>query len=347
MGNASSNKIIRVANHFTDLVFKYTQEEMDILFFLMSIIRNDRLEYTFKVSDIEAVSGREINNTRFRESIVSLGKRPYEDIRSENNWDTFFLFVSLRMRDGLMTVTINQDLIPILCDLKSEYTSLQLASGFRLNGKYSKRLYLSLARWKRLGGYVYEVDKLMTILQYERKDKSDGIGGFKRLVTRAVADINENTEINVGAEWIKTGKRVTHVKFAVRKGKRCNDVLDYSSDIELLMMKKELVSRGISEEMVERLHAEGCTMSDVRKIMDFAIQAVNNGTRVSHPGAYLTECFRKAGFLKEEDDRQRKIETYRRLIESGTQVDLIEDLLIHDGISMEEVLNINKKNKRK
>lgn len=342
MKDVSNKKIVRVANHFTDLVFKYTQEEMDILFFLMSVIIKERLEYSFTVSDIEAVSGREINNTRFRKSIVNLGKRPYEDIRSEDNWDTFFLFVSLRMRDGVMTVTINKDLIPILCDLKSEYTSLQLASGFRLNGKYSKRLYLSLARWKGLGGYIYEVDMLMTILQYERKKESDAIGGFKRIVTRAVIDINDNTEIHVGVEWIKTGKRVTHVKFSVRKGKRCNDVVDYNSDMELLMMKKELIPRGVSEDVVERMHAEGCTMEDVRRIMNYAIQAINNGTHVNHPSAYLTECFRKAGFLKEEDDRLRKIETYRRLISSGTQVALIEELLIQDGISINEILNHNK-----
>lgn len=337
-----SKKIIRVDNSFTECQFNYTQEELDILFFLMSIIRKNQTEYLFSISDIEVLAGKQMNSKRFRVSISELGKRPYESLRSEDDWDVVFLFRSVKYRRGMISVEINEEMISILCDLKSNYTSIQLASGFRLNGKYSKRLYLLLSRWKRTGGKVYEIDHLMDILQYERKDTKDRIVSFKRMLSTAIKDINKNTEMHIDdPEWIKTGRPFTHVKFSIRKGRRINDLLDFNADTELVEMKKKLLPTGISSEDIERLHAEGCTMKDVKRVYEHAEQAIKNGTKISNPGAYVLECFRRAGFLQDIGRKHELIETYRRLIENGTPVELLTDLLKKEGISIKEVLNNN------
>jgi plasmid replication initiation protein len=108
---------------------KYTQEEMDILSHVMSIIRSDRTEYQFSVSDIEQVGGKKINKTQFRTSILNLAQRPYEKFYSEDKWETFFIFKSIEYdNNATIKISLNEEVLLLLCDLKANYTKIQLSS---------------------------------------------------------------------------------------------------------------------------------------------------------------------------------------------------------------------------
>ena len=107
-----SNDLIKVDNRFTQMHFKYTQEEMDILFYVMSIIRDETTRYEFAVSDIEDISGKEIQRSRFRDSITRLAKRPYEITHSEDKWKTLFIFKSIEYDCGIIRLSLNEEMIP-------------------------------------------------------------------------------------------------------------------------------------------------------------------------------------------------------------------------------------------
>lgn len=336
---AKSNDLIKVDNRFAEMHFKYTQEEMDILFYVMSIIRTDTTEYRFAVSDIEKVSGKKINNVQFRESILSLAKRPYEKFLSDDKWETFFVFKSIRYDNGSIRLSLNEEVVPLLCDLKANYTQLQLASGFRLNGKYSKRLYLLMCRWRNLGGKIYEIDEIANILKFEMKDGDrSNVGNFKKMLTRAANDINSNTDIFLEAKWIKTGRNTTHVNFLIRKGKVREDDMKRLSDPELGKMKALLMPCGIPELLVERLYSEGCHFAAANMVHKQALKAISNGTRVDMPGAYLLQCFRQKGYLMSDEERNTKIRVYREMIENGAEPETLRPVLDRLGIFIEEVM---------
>lgn len=334
--------VVRMDNHFTECPFKYTQEEMDLLFFIMSIIRKDKIEYDFSIQDVMKVMGKQIRYDRMRETFKSLSSRPYEIIHDDENWSMSYLFTSIVCVKGNIHLSVNKHLIPMLCDLKKKYTSIQLASGFRLNGKYSKRLYMLLARWKNVGGKFYETAHLMEILQYERKDTSDAAAVFRRTIARAVEDINRNTELEVGVEWQKIRQKISGVKFSIKKNRRDNTcVIDFNTDVDFILMKDELMSCGVSEEYVRKLREEGCTVQKVREVKKAANDSImKNPRHIDNPGAYLLKCFRNEGFLNKDAllDRNEKIEGYRKIVASGTPVEMIKGVLEMEGISLAEIL---------
>ena len=333
-----SNDLIKVDNRFTQMHFKYTQEEMDILFYVMSIVRDDITRDEFSVSDMEEISGKTIQRNRFRDSITRLGKRPYEITHSEDRWKTIFIFRSIEYDCGIDRVSHNDEMIPILCDLKKNYTKLQLASGFRLNGKYSKRLYMLLCRWRNKGGMIYEIDDLMETIHFQMEDSGNRITWFKQMIARAVSDINENTDIFVETEWLKTGRKTTHINFKLRKGKLKAQELDILTDPEYVRMQTMLMPCGVPEKLIERLYSEGCTFKMADDVRKKATQAIINGTVVANPGAYLIQCFKNRGFLKDEVERAQKIAVYRDLISNGTPLEMLKPLLEREGIFAEEVL---------
>lgn len=335
-----SKDLVKVDNRFTEMHFKYTQEEMDILFYVMSIIRHDTTEYEFVLSDIEAISGKTFQRNQFRNSINSLAKRPYEMEYSEDRWKTIFVFKSIEYDRGLIRISLNEEILPILCDLKSNYSKIQLTSGFRLSGKYSKRLYLLLCRWRNLNGKIYEIDELIGILQYTVKESRNLVGWFKTVIHRAVDDINNNTDIHVDLKWLKTGRKTTHVNFSIRKGKLKEDEVQMLADPELTNIKSLLwVRGGVPEAVVERLYSEGCDYKTAEMVYNQANESViKNRVKVNSPGAYLIECFKNKGYLMSDEERNTKIRIYREMIEHGADPEALRPVLDKLGIFIEEVI---------
>ena len=295
-------------------------------------------DYEFSIPNIEALSRKTIQRNQFRNSITNLAKRPYEMEYSEDRWKTIFVFKSIEYDHGVIRICLNEEMLPILCDLKSNYTQIQLTSGFRLNGKYSKRLYLLLCRWRNLGGKIYEIDELMDILQYDVKESKNIITWFKQIIERASGDINENTDIHVDLKWLKTGRKTTHVNFSIRKGKLREEDMMILTDPNLGKMKALLMPCGIPETLVERLYSEGCDVPTAEKIKNQAIRAIEKGTKIDMPGAYLIKCFKGKGFLMSDEERNTKIKIYREMIEHGADPETLRPILDRLGIFIEEII---------
>ena len=338
---SQSKELIKMDNRLAETPFKYTQEEMDILFYVMSIVRSDCTDYQFSVSDIEQISGKEIHNTRFRTSIMNLARKAYENFHSDDKWEAFFVFKSIKYDNAIIRISLNEEILPLLCNLKSNYTKVQLASGFKLSGKYSKRLYLLMCRWKNLGGHLYEIMEVANILQYEiNENDRDAISNFKKMISRSIKDINENTDIFLSEEWIKTGRKTTHLKFSIRKGRLKDDEISLLADPELGKMKTLLMVRGgVPEAIVERLYSEGCDYKTAEMVYNQANDSVmKNRVKVNSPGAYLIECFRNKGYLMSDEERNTKIRIYREMIQNGVKPEDIKPVLAKLGIFIEEVL---------
>lgn len=318
--------------------FNYTQEELDLLFYIMHIIDADRTQYTIRMKEIEDISRKSKKGSRIRESFRSLGKRTYEIDHSSQEWEIHWLFRSVTQKDSIISIEINETILPLLCNLKKNYTLLELNGGFRLNGKYAKRLYLLLSRWKNLKSKIYEVDQLMEILKYTNKSKQ--IVDIKRTVEKAVADINLQTHLLVETEWIKTGKAVTHVKFNIKTSKGSAEIR-FDDPHDLFKAKHLLCNCGISAEQVERLYQEGCDYDKIKAIYDQAEKSLRmNDTKVEDPAAYLLACFRNEGYLKVEkrEKDQKKIEMYRALVASGTPLEILKPVLKKEGLSVKDII---------
>lgn len=335
----------RVANLLLESRWPYTQEELDLLFYIMRNIRDGQEVYTFSVKDIVECSRKDRNHTRIRNSFRKLGSKTLDIDFSDNEWEMFWLFRSVRMSGGQITVHLSESILPMLCELKKNYSLVEINGGFRLNGKYSKRLYLLLSRWKNLkSSRVYDIADLKDILKYG--NSSGQISDFKRAIRTAVDDINSSTCLHVESEWIKTGKTVTHVKFNMKK--TSGRPLEESD--ELKRMKELLLPVGLSEYQIGQLFSEGCTFekaSLLYKRVDSSL--LRRDVKLNCASAYVLECFRQEGYLGEVHDTtriesKRKVDPdivaeIRNLIELGTSQEAINTALRNAGLVMQDIID--------
>jgi len=120
---------------------------------------------------------------------------------------------------GGITLCLSEQIRPYVLDLSKWYTQYKLKHIKRMSSFYGIRLYEILkcddnkARDTK-NEYTYSVDELREILCCEKKNTR--ISDFKRkVIEKAVDEINNNTDYIVYVDYIKTGRKITHIKFTL------------------------------------------------------------------------------------------------------------------------------------
>lgn len=340
-GKERKEVVVKIGNTLPQSRFKYTQAEMDLLFYLMFIIRKDQCLYRFTVKEIEEFVGKEVKGGRIRESFRALGGKVYETARGDDDWEMFWIFRRVSVKEGMIEVQVNEEVIPLLCDARSCYTSLELIGALKMGSKYSKRLYMLLCSWKGKGGRTFGIGELKDILQYPGGRHT---GTFTRIVNDAVAEINSDTDLEVTLKWEKLGRSFAAAKFVVKRKRNTPEEASFDDSIELFGMKKLLCAAGISPLQVEEIHSAGCSLERAKEIYGHADSSLRRrDVAVEDPAAYLLRCFEKEGFVRRrEEDKSAKITFYRGLVAAGTDIRDLRPLLRKEGISEKDVLQQEK-----
>lgn len=161
---------------------------------------------------------------------------------------------------GTIKVVVHSALEPLLKDLQKDFTITALETAVRLSSFYAMRLYdLALCHRYRSQGVLYSVEELkaeLGVLELGRKNKSqieireDRYPVWKqfkqKVLDRAVAEVNEKTDVEVSIETVKTGKRVTHVRLSSR-GNRTGAALsglgEKSTELATLLVKAGMTGK--------------------------------------------------------------------------------------------------------
>lgn len=143
---------IRQHNAITTARYEMTACEMDIVFYLLSLLKKeDRIGtfYRVKVLDLQHLTGRQWNYQQFLEATSALRSREY--VIEDNKW---ILQVGLLASaeyikgEGVIELEISEKIRPYLIDLKRNFTSFRLQAAFSLSSKYAKRIYQIASQWK-------------------------------------------------------------------------------------------------------------------------------------------------------------------------------------------------------
>lgn len=132
-----------------------------------------------------------------------------------------FHWVSLAEYDGAGTITLrlSDEIKPYVLDLEKWFTRYPLGNILAMRSYYSIRLYELIKCQDGVGraekDFIdFDIEELRQACGCE--GKFERISQFKaKVIELAVQDINQNTDIWVEVEYIKTGKRITNVRFHI------------------------------------------------------------------------------------------------------------------------------------
>ena len=224
------NYLVTKSNYFImnshyDLSF----QEQKIILTLASMVQPEDTEfkeYKFKIKDFIKLLGMQDQSkyTEVPKITKELMKKVFE-IKEGKDIIQLAWLSSARYKTGEGTVILKFDsnLKPYMLQLNSVFTNYKLANILSMKSKYSPRIYeiLKCNEYKKQGYLELEISELRKLLKTEKIYPL--YNDLKRkIIEKAQKELKKLTDISFEFEEIKTGRKVTSLKFYINTNKTKN-----------------------------------------------------------------------------------------------------------------------------
>jgi plasmid replication initiation protein len=194
---------------------------------IANIKRGDNLdeEYVLQVKDFKELTGQKTKRIYelIEEALEDLLKNPLKIPLNEEQ--TKFLmcnWVSSAIYDaGQVSFLVDKRLRPLLLEIKEKFLKYRLENILNLRSGYSIRMYEILKDWLELNSrYGNKAEKIISLNEFREImeiPKSYRFNNIKtQILNKAKKEFEKHTDILFEYEEIKSGRKVTHLKFLIR-----------------------------------------------------------------------------------------------------------------------------------
>lgn len=211
-------------------------EEQKLILTLASMVQpNDEgfKPYKFKINDFMDLLGvsTKTKYTEIPKITKELMKKVFEIEENDTIIQTAWLSsAKYKKGTGMVELEFSPQLKPYMLKLNELFTQYKLANILSMKCKYSPRIYeiLKCNEFKKQGYVEIEVDELRKLLKAE--DIYLKYNDFKRkILEQTQKELNNLSDINFNFEEIKTGRKVTSLKFFIKSNKIKNNELAITS----------------------------------------------------------------------------------------------------------------------
>jgi hypothetical protein len=129
------------------------------------------------------------------------------------NWFSYFKY----SHTGLITCRFDKRLKPYLIELSGTRILADFRYLLPMNSSYSKRIYLLLKEYDKIGMRTFNVEELQDILKVPKSYISKYSDFKKKVLKRAETDINKFTDIEVKFTEKKRGRKVVEITYTIKK----------------------------------------------------------------------------------------------------------------------------------
>lgn len=197
-----------------------------ILAALVSCIRIDDTELSciYRLNVIEILAKLERRDYgRISKACETLGGcfAKIEILRNKDNrrLKIIPLFSELDYNQGIITAKFNIAAKPYILQLQEHFTEYSLSEFIKLSSIYSQRLFEILKSWSNTHEKIYTIEELHSVLNTPISLQRDFYNFKARVLEQAHKDITEKTSLRYDWEPVKTGRKVTAIRFVFKKGR--------------------------------------------------------------------------------------------------------------------------------
>jgi len=287
--NMNGDYVVRKSNYFImNSSYDLSLEEQKIILTLASMVRQDDEDfkpYNFKISEFIKLLGIEDKSkyTEIPRITKELMKKVFEIQEGDTLIQTSWLSgAKYKKGTGYVELTFSPYLKPYMLKLNKLYTSYKLINVLRMKSKYSPRIYeiLKCNEFKTQKYVEIEINELRKLLKSE--DIYPLYADFKRkVIEKAKKELKELTDISFDYEEIKTGRKVTALRFKINSNEN-NEIAatvddnpprlfgsDSNDDIDKIKLVQALikVENGLLPELSARAILKAAN-NDIEKIKE-------------------------------------------------------------------------------
>jgi plasmid replication initiation protein len=285
------NYLVTKANTLITANYDLSLQEQKLILTLASMVQptdEEFKEYEFKIKDFMELLGIETQTkyTEIPKMTKELMKKVFE-IREGKDIIQLSWLSSARYKtgEGLVILKFDSSLKPYMLQLKKLYTSYKLENILSLKSKYSLRLFEILKSNEYKNIWNVELEELKKLLGATEKSYSIYQNVKNRIILQAQKELKEKTDISFDFEEIKTGRKVTALRFYIHqnKSKVTNEstTLDEisASVLEDVEQEKMSLTEG-AETIVNMMKPHNINGSEAMKIYKSANGNLNHISKV-------------------------------------------------------------------
>lgn len=300
--------MLKQHNTITSGRYDFTSAQLDIMFMLLSQLKEDKITYRIHAKDIELLTGRTWNYQQLRKSTEDIGSRMFE-IEGEGFYEQIWLFQKVKYLhgEGAFEVMISEPAKPLFFELKNNFTHFQLRSVLNCSSSYAKRLYMIACQWKRVGRFprpmpIVDFKKMLGLVDGKGNEQYSEITGFKKKVLDiAKKQINEHTDITFDYELFKRGRSYQFIQIYVNLSKQNPQQLSIDFKKPLAEQKdiRRIMAYGLSEKQATQI-AQNVKIEEFMKLINELNQKVVKGDlKVENSVGYIVGVYKKKGVITE------------------------------------------------
>lgn len=222
------NYLVTKSNYFImNSSYDLSLEEQKIILTLASMVQPEDEEfkaYKFKINDFMELLGvnTKTKYTEIPKITKELMKKVFEIQEGDTLIQTAWLSGAMYKKgSGTVELTFSSYLKPYMLKLNSMFTQYKLANILNMRSKYSPRIYelLKCNEFKKQRYIEIELTELRKLLKTENMYSQ--YQDFKRkVIMQAQKELKAKTDISFDFEEIKTGRKVTSLKFIIKANKK-------------------------------------------------------------------------------------------------------------------------------
>ena len=280
------NYLVTKSNALITASYDLSLQEQRLILFLANMVKpNDEnfKEYGFRIKDFMDVFGVETQTKYSEIPKISKGlmKKVFE-IKEGNDIVQLSWLSSCRYKtgEGFVILKFDPALKPYMLQIKKLYTSYKFENILSLKSKFSLRLFELLKCNEFKKTWTVELDELKKIMGVNEKSYSIYQNVKNRIILKAQMELKEKTDISFEFEEIKTGKKVTSIKFYITNisNKKSNNLIDNKTNEEIekivLMMKDHNITTAEASKIYKSSNGD---IDHISKIYDyFKNKDINN-----------------------------------------------------------------------
>lgn len=301
LNNLNDNWIYQ-SNKLIEASYTLTVLEQKILRILASMIKKedkDFKEYEFKAKDLMKIFNTK--NKRFYKDIDQLTDLlmqriiKIKDINT-NEFIKYHWIDVAKYKNGILKLKINPLLKPFYLNL-DWYTKYQLKNILQFKSTYSFRFYELLKQYLKVGERTFIINDLKLKLDIGEKEYPKYANLKQKVIKVAVSEINKFTDLHIDFEEIKTGRKVTGVKFYIKYNEKnitkkelvatleedqqdsnyIKDVQDlFDEQISFLEAKKILSASNYNMDLINKKYTIAKNASNIKNIVAWMIKAIKD-----------------------------------------------------------------------
>lgn len=265
METQSKNLVVK-SNRLIEAGYRLTLQEQRVILLCITKIKPKEHLYTkvFSISAAEYAEkfGIKLSNAykELKQIIDTLYNRNVKIYDKEANVEGELRWVQKKLyfnNEGYAEITLTDDLLPLLSELKSAFTSYNLDYVAGMKSIYAIRMYELFKQFGSIGKRRIGVDWLKERLQIE--NLYPAFADLKRrVVDPALKEINGHSDLSVNYSVHKEAKRVISLDFIFSKKIIDNEssrIIEHNpiEDDQNSDLIKELKSLGVSDNKLKQL----------------------------------------------------------------------------------------------